>query len=476
MKIDWCSCDGTGFERAQRKANEYPTANTQELQPVNENPRIAGTPMLSRRQLLWGSALSATSFAAAGRSALANVSVRPGGHKAAQSTSPNVLVTIFLRGGADGLNIVVPYGEDAYYRNRQTIGIAAPNDKRQTQRALKLDEFFGLHPALSALQPLYGNGSLTFVHACGSGDQTRSHFEAMSTMESGAKDERSDSASGWLARHLASTQARTNSPLRAVAFSSVMPDVLRGATDATALNSLDDFHLHRPRSSPSSTSMGEQHEEGMHQALMQMYADGHDEITQAGRETLSVLKTLNRLAPQQYQPAGGAAYPETDLGNGLRQVACLIKADVGLEVACLDRGGWDTHIAQGGTDGWMAQQLNDMGQSLAAFTRDMDKQMRHVTVVVMTEFGRRLQENSGLGTDHGRAGVMMLLGGGVRGGQVFTRWPGLEDDQLEAPGDLRSTTDYRDVLAEVLAKRLHNNRLEGVFLKHYPRFCRLLNA
>jgi uncharacterized protein (DUF1501 family) len=420
--------------------------------------------------------VAATGIVGAGSSALADVVIRPSGHKGALGESPNVLVTLFLRGGADGLNIVVPYGEDAYYRNRQTIGIAAPGDRRQTQRALKLDGFFGLHPALSPLYPFYESGALGFVHACGSGDQTRSHFEAMSTMESGARDERSESSSGWIARHLASTRGKSSSPLRAVAFSSVMPDVLRGATDATALNSLNDFHLYRPASNRLTNNSGDKHGDDLHHTLKQMYAQGGDEITEAGRETLSVLKTLNRLDPKQYKTAGGAAYPESELGNGLRQVACLIKANVGLEVACLDRGGWDTHIAQGSTGGWMAQQLDDVGRSLAAFARDMGKDMKHVTVVVMTEFGRRLQENSGLGTDHGRAGVMMLLGSGVRGGKVFARWPGLEDHQLEPPGDLRSTTDYRDVLAEVLAKRLNNNRGDAVFPKHRLQFCNLLSS
>jgi uncharacterized protein (DUF1501 family) len=392
MKNDWCSCDGAGFTSTQHSLDVFPKAALKPP-PVNGKP-AASVPTLSRRQLLLGSALAATGFAATGASALADMAVRPGGHKAAQSASPNVLVTVFLRGGADGLNIVVPYAEDAYYRNRQTIGIAAPADRRQTQRALKLDEFFGLHPALSPLYPLYVDGSLSFVHACGSGDQTRSHFEAMSTMESGARDERSDLASGWLARHLTSTQAGTRSPLRAVAFSSVMPDVLRGATNATALNSLNDFHLYLPRSSRSSArrspaSSTSQHEDALHQSLMKMYVHGQDEIDQAGRETLAVLKTLKRIEPKQYQPSSGATYPESELGNGLRQVACLIKAGVGLEVACLDRGGWDTHIAQGGTGGWMALQLEDVGRSLAAFTRDMGQDMRHVTVVVMTEFGRR---------------------------------------------------------------------------------------
>jgi uncharacterized protein (DUF1501 family) len=434
MKHQWMHCDGEGHHAHEKAALRC-----------------------TRRQLLTASAVGIASCAL-GRTAFADFAIR--GKK--QRTHDNVLVTIFLRGGADGLNIVVPYGDDGYYRNRPTLSIAAPGDKRTSQRALKLDGFFGLHPSLAPLYSLYQNGELGFVHACGSGDGTHSHFEAMATMESGAKSEKEGAGSGWLARHLLSTH-NGDSPLRAVALGSLMPDSLRGATSATAIQSLDDFRVQIP------AAMNEQSRE-MRTMLRNFYQNGKDEIAVAGRETLDVLSTLNGLQPSQYKPHGDAKYPETELGSGLRQVAQLIKADVGLEVACLDRGGWDTHVAQGANIGWMAIQLDDLAKSLFAFSRDLSTQWKRVTVLVMTEFGRRLHENSGLGTDHGTASAMMLLGGGVRGGKVFAKWPGLADDQLAPPGDLRVTTDYRDVLAEVLKTRLRNAHLREVFPRFTPQF------
>lgn len=440
MQTDWCSCDGNG-----RHAQEEVSSPARSF-------------ALTRRQALMGGALAAVAWMSRGATALADVAVNP----IERESERDVLVSIFLRGGADGLNIVVPYGEDAYHRNRQTIGIAAPSDRKKG--ALDLDGFFGLHPALAPLHPFYEQETLALVHATGSGDQTRSHFEAMSTMERGLPDGRGGTASGWLARHLTSAPGGSRSPLRAVALGSGLPDSLRGATEASALNSLADFSLQLPDSTD--------HERRaiLRRALADFYSEGDDAISRAGRETMDVLKTLNRLDPTHYRPAHGAAYPDGELGNGLRQVACLIKGRVGLEVACLDRGGWDTHVAQGGATGWLAMQLGEVSKSLAAFARDLGPEMGRVTVVVMTEFGRRVLENSGLGTDHGRAGVMMLLGGGICGGRVFSRWPGLEDDDLEPPGDLRVTTDCRDVLAEIVTRRLHNLNTAAVFPNYTPRF------
>ncbi|HVF85499.1 MAG TPA: DUF1501 domain-containing protein [Abditibacteriaceae bacterium] len=507
MKTDWYACDGAGFQTensatiqdtnvlngsVQRldvqdrnvqdadvlnaeamSANMSQTARS--LAARNSSAQNAATrnatthSPISRRQMLAGGALAALGWVAGSRSALADVAFRTRPHS---GSSRNVLVTIFLRGGADGLNIVVPYGEDAYGRNRQTIGIAAPRDLRQSPRALDLDGFFGLHPALAPVYPLYRQGLMGFVHACGSGDRTHSHFEAMGTMERGLENERSGDSSGWIARHLLSTRSDTASLLRAIAFGHVMPDALRGATDATTLNSLDDLHLYVPQ---SLSAKSDANRAQLHQSLQALYG-GQDEIARAGRETLQILKTLRTLDPAHQKPGHGAVYPDSELGNGLRQVAWLVKANVGLETACLDRGGWDTHVAQGASGGFMALQLDDVGRSLAAFARDMGRDIGHVTVVVMTEFGRRLQENSGLGTDHGRGGVMMLLGGGVRGGHVFARWPGLENDQLEPPGDLRVTTDYRDVLGEVLNKRLGNQSLDAVFPGAQPQFHGLVTS
>lgn len=416
------------------------------------------TSAVSRRAVM-GGALAAVWWAARG-TALADVSLgdaaEPGG---------DLLVVVFLRGGADGMNMVAPVGADAYHRARPTLALAAAGDRAAPKgdRVLDLDGFFGLNPAMASLLPLYREGRLGFVHACGSGDHTRSHFEAMAAMERGNENIRGGIASGWLARHLEARPHRGASPLRAVAFSSVMPDSLRGATSAMALESLADFRLQLP---------GDTDQRGarLRKTLARLYGEQlRDPIVDAGVETLRLLDTLNRLDPAHYRPESGAAYPDSDLGRGLRQVAFLAKADVGLEVAFLDRGGWDTHVAQGSSTGYMALGLTDLSDSLAAFAKDLGTELDRTTVVVMTEFGRRLQENSGLGTDHGRGSVMTVLGGGTRGGRVHARWPGLEPHELDEVGDLKVTTDYRDVLAEVLSKRVGSTDLGSVFPGYTPR-------
>jgi uncharacterized protein (DUF1501 family) len=450
MKDFRLGCDGNGIvERAGAVSPRL---------PVSPSPRLMLSP--SRRQFLMGAGLAAVGWAQA-RTALSDVALTPG----KRQPGGDILVTVFLRGGADGLNIVAPYFEDAYHRQRPTLGVASPNDNRApvTNRALDLDGKFGLHPALAPILPYYQNGQFAIVHACGSADQSRSHFEAMSTMERGLPDLQAGAASGWLARHLSSTQGENSSPLRAVAFSSVMPDLLKGATDASAVNSLEDFRLVVPGNFDKA-------ERELHAALTEFYADGKDAVAHAGRETLEVLDTLKRIDPARYRPSNGAVYPEGHLGRGLQQVACLVRGDVGLEVACLDHQGpysWDTHIVQNNLIG---PQIGDLGASLAAFVRDMGPEMNRVCLMVFTEFGRRLQENGQLGTDHGRASVMFLFGGGVAGGKVYADWPGLEEKNLEPPGDLRVTTDYRDVLAEVVSQRLHNNRLNEVFPDYQPKY------
>jgi uncharacterized protein (DUF1501 family) len=370
----------------------------------------------------------------------------------------DVLVTIFLRGGADGLNAIVPYAEDAYYRNRPNLSIAPPKDKRTSAaaRILDLNGFFGLHPALAPLLPIYRDGKLAIVHACGSQDGTRSHFQAMAAVERGLAAEGPGPSSGWIARHLASTERTEDSPLRAVAFGGTLPDSLRGAANTVALESIDDFQLQTPIEKRNH----------YHEALRSLYSQGVDEVSHAGQETLAVLDILHKIDPTQYKPSHGAVYPDTDLGRGLRQTACLIRANLGLEVAALDRGGWDTHYAQGSTIGILSLSLDDLGRSLSAMSTDLGAEMSGVTVVVMTEFGRRVAENTGLGTDHGRASFMLLMGGGTHGGQVHAKWPGLEPHQLDETGDLRVTTDYRDVLGEVLTQRMRNERLSSVFVNY----------
>ncbi len=435
MTNHWLSCDGDSSDFARFKT--------------------------TRRGFVRGA--TATVLAAYfGVSALTDVSfgAEPVADKTGKSGNANpdspILVTVFLRGGMDGLSLIVPHGEDTYYKLRPTLGLAKPGDNRASKdyRALDLDGFFGLHPAMAPLYPLYQEGSLAAVHAIGSGDATRSHFEAMATIERGAVDNNAEGTGGWLARHLRTTPAQTASPLRAVALTSMLPDILRGATGAPALSSLSEYRLNTPKPFD---------EKKMEATLTELYK-GSDAVSVAGRETLTAINALRRVSPDTYQPANGAKYPDSELGRGLKQTACLIKARIGLEVACLDRGGWDTHVAQGTTSGYLALQFKDIAEALAAFMTDLGKpEQKRVTVVVMTEFGRRASENSGLGTDHGRASSWLLMGAGIKGNRVYGKWPGLKPEQLEDPGDLRVTTDYRVVLAEVLSKRAGTEAVAPVF-------------
>lgn len=404
----------------------------------------------TRRGFLATGTLTALGWAARPKTALAGVAIGP--HR--DGPPGGVLISIFLRGGADGLNVIVPHGDDDYYRSRPTLGIAAPNDTRAKAdaRAVDLDGYFGLHPALRPLLPLYEAGQMAIIHACGSGDQTRSHFEAMATVERGAFRE-AGPASGWLARHLMSAPWENPSPLRAVALGAMVPETLQGATGVTAMEGLDDLRLHGTQDRKPVVM----------QSLADLYgADRRGLLGQAGREALSVLKTLDNLPPTPHRLAGAVAYPKDDLGVGLAQVATLIRSGVGLEAACLDHIGYDTHVAQAGL---LENRLHGLGASLAAFATDLGPaRWATTTVVVLSEFGRRVAENDGAGTDHGRAGVSLVLGGqGIAGGRVHGRWPGLAPDQREGPGDLTVTTDYRNVLAEIVAGRLGNPHIDAVF-------------
>lgn len=365
----------------------------------------------------------------------------------------DVLVCLFLRGAADALNIVVPFGEGDYYRQRPTLAIPRPDDTRVTQelRAQNLDGFFGLHPALGSLLPVWHSKELAFVHSCGAPDESRSHFQAMELMERGCESQ-SGPASGWLGRHLATLDTNNYSPLRAIGIGERVPRMLQGTIPASALRSIADFHLRGDGAAV----------QAMQNALGTLYAND-DALGEFGGETMDTLKIVEALSATEYMPRAGASYPETELGMGLKQVAALIKGQVGLEIACLDVGGWDTHVAQGGGEGGMAELLRDVGNSLAAFYHDMTDYRQELSIVVLSEFGRRLQENGGLGTDHGHGSVMWLLGGNVRGGRVHGAWRGLQPDQLFQGMDLAVTTDYRDVLGEVLFKRLGNPNVADVF-------------
>lgn len=399
-------------------------------------------PRIDRRTFI-GSAVGAAIgvWWASPKSALAQAALsRPAENR-------NVLVSIFLRGGADALNIIVPYGEDEYYRLRPSLALAAPKGSDPT-RVLDLDGFFGLNPALEPLAGDYREGRLALVHAVGSHDDTHSHFEAMATMELGLRTNTDRVTGGWLARHL-NQRSTGNSPLRSVAFSATMPDSLRGAHGAVAVNRLADYRL----------GGGEEELE----AMRSLYSKGDDEIAAAGRDTLEVLALLNRMDPSGYRPDKGVEYPDSPLGRALCETAFLVKQDVGLEVCCLDSTGWDSHVAQGTASGWLYELARDLAESIAAFRTDLGSEINRVTIVVQSEFGRRAGENSGLGTDHGSGGAMMLLGGGVRGGEVYGDWPGLAPDQLTGPGDLRVTTDYRTILAELLECRHGSKPADNLF-------------
>lgn len=426
----WWTCDGNGNEKRAGGSSD-------DTRPMRSS-------LVTRRSLVGGAMTSALA-AWAGRSALADVTLTG---KQDEAGKGDVIITVFLRGGMDGLSLIVPHGDDDYYRARPTLALAAP--KKGSGSVTDLDGFFGMHPsAAAALVPHFQEGRLAAVQAIGSSDQTRSHFEAMSAMERGLKgggpDYASGEASGWMARYLNATPPADPSPLRAVAFSHVMPDTLRGATDTSVLSTLAEYQLNAPE-----TEAGRRYVASLHA----LYEKGADPASVSGREIQRVLKTLRSVDPANYKPANGALYPETHLGGGLRQVAILIKANVGLEAAFLDREGWDTHVAQGGATGYLALGFQDVADSLAAFAKDMGQEgLTGVTVIVQTEFGRRVRENSGLGTDHGRGSAMLLLGGSVNGGKVYGTWPGLALKTLEGPGDLRVTTDYRTVFAEVLSRR-----------------------
>ncbi|MCC7161203.1 MAG: DUF1501 domain-containing protein [Anaerolineae bacterium] len=377
----------------------------------------------------------------------------------------DVLVCLFLRGAADALNIVVPFGEADYYKQRPTLAIARPDDTRVRAelRAQNLDDFFGLHPALASLLPVWQARQLAFVHACGAPDESRSHFQAMELMERGCETS-GGPASGWLGRHLASLDTGNHSPLRALGIGERVPRMLQGSVPASALRSIADFHLRGDGVAVQT----------MQNALAAMYS-ADNILGEIGDETLDTLGLIEKLNATDYRPRAGATYPESDLGMGLKQVAALLKAQVGLEVACLDVGGWDTHVVQGGGEGNMAELLRDVANSLAAFYDDVEDLSKRLSIVVLSEFGRRLQENGGLGTDHGHGSVMWLLGGSVRGGRVHGVWRGLQPDNLFEHMDLAVTTDYRDVLGEIVFKRLKNPNLADVFPNYQVTMREIVN-
>ncbi len=369
--------------------------------------------------------------------------------------SGDLLVCVFLRGGMDGLNAVIPHFETAYYDARTTLAIDEPSSGNDST-AVELDQRFSLHPALRPLHDPYLAGQLAIVHAVGSPDPTHSHFDAMDYMERGTPGEK-QLATGWIARHLMTAPWDNDSPFRAVGIGAGLQASLRGPVSAAALQSVAEFHL---PGDPKAVAV-------LQQTLSSLYrlpADGLGaELASQAATTLEAVDLLASLDPTAYQPAAGAEYPQDDFGRALGQIALLAKAELGLEIACVDLGGWDTHVQQGAEDGRMPQLMASLATGLAAFHQDLGEQMADVTVVTMSEFGRRVEENGGGGTDHGHGGVMFVMGGGIQGGNVYGEWPGLAPSDLYGPGDLAITTDYRQVLGEILLRRMNNDRLDEVF-------------
>jgi uncharacterized protein (DUF1501 family) len=373
-----------------------------------------------------------------------------------QSGDRDILVAIFQRGGMDGLNAVVPFGEGAlYYDRRPTIAIPEPGSGDQA--AIDLNGFFGLHPALRPLKDIYDSSALTVVHAAGSPHDTRSHFDAMEYMERGIPGDKTTST-GWISRHLQAAAWENGSPFRAVGIGSMMPSSFRGPVSTLTLRSIAEFHLGGREDQLAS----------IQSIISRMYRiDAPQSLleSQAGK-VFNTVDVMARLAAQEYVPANGAEYPESEFGYGMRQIAQLIKADLGLEIAAIDIGGWDTHEYQGGSEGTMAGLLDDLARGLAAFYTDLRDYMQRVTVVSMSEFGRRVTENASEGTDHGHGNAMFIMGGGATG-QVYADWRGLADSALNQ-GDLDVTTDYRDVLAEILTKRVGSTALDQIFPGYAP--------
>ena len=359
---------------------------------------------------------------------------------AASDAKRRVLVAIFQRGAVDGLNMIVPFGEADYYSARRSIAIPRPGSSADA--ALDLDGFFGLHPRLAPLKPLYDAGNMAIVHACGSPDGTRSHFDAQDYMETATPGVKS-TRDGWLNRYLHAKEHQRATPFRAVAIAPQLPRSLQGLAPALAMGQIDRFGI---RSTDG----------GMTQSSFESeYATAANALLRdTGREAFNAIRMLKEADPQKYAPANGAEYPRSAYGEALKQIAQLIKADVGLEVAYAESGNWDHHANEGGATGILATRLDDLARGIAAMTRDLGDRMQEVVILTMSEFGRAVAENGSRGTDHGHGNAMMVVGGSVKGAKVYGRWPGLAREQRYEGRDLEVTTDFRSVFGEVVRGHL----------------------
>ena len=351
------------------------------------------------------------------------------------------LIVIFQRGAVDGLNMVVPFAEREYYRARPGIAVQRPGGGADS--AIDLDGFFGFSPRLQPLKPFWDRGQLAIVHACGSPDSTRSHFDAQDYMETATPGVKSTS-DGWLNRYLTARRIEDPTPFRAIALTQQLPRILQSTSPALAVSQLGQFGIRGGRASETVATSFES----------QFAAAADSVLNSTGREAFDAIRMLKRTDPAGYQPAPGADYPRSAFGQALKQVAQLAKADVGLEVAFAEVGGWDTHVNQGGAQGQLATRLDDFSRALAALVVDLGDRVEDTVVLTMSEFGRAVSENGNRGTDHGHGNAMVAIGGAVRGGRVYGRWPGLAREQQYEGRDLAVTTDFRDVFGEIVVRHL----------------------
>ncbi len=401
-------------------------------------------------------------FVKSGALALVTIGLSPGflrrtafGAQLTNAPKGKTLICLFQRGAADALNIVVPHGDKSYYDLRPSIAIPRPSGlsaKISPDAAIDLDGFFGLHPSLAPFKPLYDRGLLAPVHAVGSPSTTRSHFDAQDYMETGTPDVKG-TTDGWMNRYLAvkgtCDECRTT-PFRAVSLTQQTPRILEGTSEVVAMNSLNEFSLR------ASGSQAER--------IESLYRTGSADVVHgAGAEMFEAVKMLKAANPQKYAPRNGAVYPRSQFGQRLLQIAQLIKADVGLEVAFADVGGWDTHVNQGAVTGQLATRLDDFATSIAALVTDLGDRMDDVLIMSMSEFGRMARENGNRGTDHGHAGALFVIGGDVKGGKVYGRWPGLAREQLYEGRDLALTTDFRSVFSEVTTRHMGAASVDKIF-------------
>ena len=372
------------------------------------------------------------------------------------------LVAVFLRGGIDGLNVIVPHGDRDYYRHRSSLAIARPSAGNR-EACLDLDGYFGLHPSAAGLMPLFKNGQVRALQAVGYAKNTRSHFEEQDTWETAVAGN-ALSADGWLNRHLASSTG--HGTIRAVAIGGNLPRMLRGRAPAYAIRGIEDLAM------PNTAGDADVLRAALETAYCTKPDAAHhplaDLLAQTAGATLEGTRQLESLAKQEYQPANGASYANNGVARQFREAARLIKADLGTEVIQIDYGGWDTHNNQGAATGGFANRLRDLTQAMATFHLDIGEKMDDVLVLTLSDFGRTVRQNGTNGTDHGWANCMLALGGSLaqNDAPVLGDWPTLAVEKLERGRDLQHTTDFRDVLAEAAATHLGNHNTQHIIPDH----------